>query len=142
SLPGVSAAAAAVAACGLEDCPVPMPTPALLARLRTEVVPAGARLRRGHKITHPDATALVPGEGDTRFAPLPGVHHVYLAEMSFAALLESALHEATPPEPRIYQAQLARWMESEVAVAHDVRLIDLRDQQLERLGLERAQLVA
>lgn len=137
-----SEARATVGACGRTDCPVPIPAPALLARLRTTVLPAGRILHRGHKVAHPDPTELVPGAGDSRFAPLPGVAHAYLATTRFAALLEPALHEASPPEPRVYEVQLARWLESTVTLNADVRLIDLRDGELLRLGLRRDQLVA
>lgn len=131
-----------VARCGLGDCPVPKPSPALLRRLRTRVLRAGTVLHRGVKQAHPDTTALVPGMGDTRFAPLPGVAHAYVATTAFAALLESAFHEAVPPDRRIYLAQLGAWLEGRVAVAGDLRLIDLGDTELERLGLDRTQLVA
>lgn len=106
------------------------------------MVDAGVVLRRGHQGAHPDPTVLVPELGDTRFAPIAGVAHTYLATTTFAALLESALHEATPPEPRIYGAQVRRWAESAVALSEPVRLVDLRDPELDRLGLTREQLVA
>lgn len=67
---------------------------------------------------------------------------MYLARTLFAALLESALHEAAPPEPRIYQAQLERWTASGLGLADPLRLIDLRDPELDRLGLTRGQLVS
>ena len=88
-----------VGRCGDPDCPIPEPTPQVLRRLTTVVVPAGRVLRRGHTVDHADPATLVPGHGDTRFAPLDGVTHAYLATTSFAALLESALHEAAPPAP-------------------------------------------
>lgn len=133
------------AACGRHDCPVPREPPSR--SLRSVVWPAGRSVRRGHKRRFPDPTALVPGAGDTRFAPLPPsadgpVRHVYVAETTFAALLESALHEAAPPQPRVQAAKLARWMESEIELTADVRLIDLRDPELERLGIVRDALVA
>jgi hypothetical protein len=132
--------------CGRPDCPVPARAPGRA--LRSLVWPAGTRLRRGHKRAHPDPADLVPGTGDTRFAPLvPAgadgpVRHVYVAETTFAALLESALHDAAPPAPRVRAATLGHWMESEVSLAADVRLIDLRDHELARLGIAREQLVA
>lgn len=67
---------------------------------------------------------------------------MYVAETSFAALLESALHDATPPAPRVRSATLAHWVESQVELTADVRLIDLRDVELDRLGIGRHQLVA
>lgn len=131
-----------VGACGQPGCPVPHPDWSLVRRLRTTVWPADTPLRRGHKRTHPDPTALVPSVGDTRFAPLPGVSHVYLATTACAALLESALHDAQPPAPRVRPAQLVLWNESAVALAQDVRLVDLRDAELERLAIPREALVS
>lgn len=78
------------------------------------------------------------GSGDERRP----VAHVYVAETTFAALLESVLHDAAPPAPRIRRATLGRWLESEVELTADVRLIDLRDRELGRLGIDRHQLVA
>lgn len=131
-------------ACGRDDCPVPATRPA---GLRTVVLPAGTRLRHGYRRSHPDPTGLVPGRGDTRFAPLVDdvgdlVSHVHLAQTTFAALLESVLHDAAPPSPRVRRATLARWAEAEVALTCDVRLFDLRDTELERHGIARAQLVS
>jgi hypothetical protein len=134
------------APCGRPDCPVPSVAP--VRDVRTVVWPAGTRLRRAHAVNHPDPAAWVPGSGATRFAPLvpPGHHrpvdHVYVATTTFAALLESALHDAAPPVPRVRAQVLARWVESEVVLTADVRLVDLRDGELERLGLTRAALVA
>jgi hypothetical protein len=109
--------------------------------LRTVVWPPGTRLRRGHKVEHPP-DALVPGQGDTRFAPHDDTSHVYVAATTFAALLESALHDAgTETPPRIHRAQLALWAEAEVALREEVRLIDLRDEALDRVGLDREALV-
>jgi hypothetical protein len=130
--------------CGRDDCPVPATRPP---GLRTVVLPAGTHLRRGHPRTHPDPTELVPGRGDTRFAPLVDdagdrVSHVYLAQTTFAALLESVLHDAAPPSPRVRRATLERWAEAGVVLTCDVRLLDLRDTELERHGIAREQLVS
>lgn len=130
--------------CGRDDCPVAATRPA---GLRTVVLPAGIHLRRGHQRSHPDPSELVPGRGDTRFAPLVDdvadpVSHVYLAQTTFAALLESVLHDAARPSPRVRRATLERWAEAEVVLAHDVRLIDLRDPELDRHGIAREQLVS
>lgn len=105
------------------------------------VWPQGTRLRRGHP-HHRRPAGLVPGIGDTRFAPLEGAAHTYAATTSFAALLESALHDAAPPEPAIRHAELERWAEAEVALIAEVRLVDLRDAELTRLGLTREELVS
>lgn len=127
------------APCGQPDCRVPPRPPTAL---RTVVWDAGTTLRRGHQRHHPDPGELVPGRGDTRFAPLPDTAHVYVAATTFAALLESALHNAAPPAPTAPRAVLARWNEAEVALTRPVRLIDLRDAQLDRLGIRRHELVA
>ncbi|MGI9018074.1 MAG: RES domain-containing protein [Euzebya sp.] len=128
--------------CGRASCPVADPTAERLRKLRSVVWSAGARLRRGHATAHPDPTVLVPGLGNTRFAPIDGVAHSYVASTSVAALLESAFHTAAPPAPRIPLASLGRWMESDVVLAQDVRLVDLRDPELGRLGIGRDELVA
>lgn len=128
--------------CGRANCPVVDPTPERLRRLRTTVLSSGTRLRRGHATAHPDPTELVPGLGNTRFAPLVGAAHTYVAVTSVAALLESAFHSAAPPAPRIAVASLRRWSESQVVTTQDLRLVDLRDSQLSRLGVSRDQLVA
>jgi hypothetical protein len=131
-----------VAACGRRACPVPAPTTSVLRHLRTVTWRSGLPLRRGHRRSRPDPTELVPGAGDTRFAPIAGVGHVYVARTTFAALLESAFHDAAPPDPRLPEVVLSRWQEAKVVLRHDVRLIDLRDAALDRLGLDRSQLTA
>ena len=116
-----------VGACGDPACPVPEPAAAVLRHLRAVTWPAGLPLRRGHKRARHDPTQLVPGAGDTRFAPLHDARHVYVARTTFAALLESAFHDAAPPDPRLPEVVLSRWDEAEIVLKTDVRLIDLRD---------------
>ncbi|MGI9015993.1 MAG: RES domain-containing protein [Euzebya sp.] len=128
--------------CGVASCPVPAPDPDVLRRLASYVIPAGSRWRRAHKTQFPDPTALVPGVGNTRFAPLPDTRHAYLAQTPVAALLECALHDAVPPVPKIRRAQLALWTESVVELADSLRVIDLRDPQLDRFGIGRDALVS
>lgn len=126
------------APCGSASCPVPEKPPA---RLRSVVWPAGTRLHRGHKTTYP-AEDLVPGTGATRFAPQGGASHTYVATTEIGALLESALHDAAPPHPRIHVPTLRAWSASLVDLRHSIRLFDLRDPELARLGVGRDQLVA
>lgn len=123
-----------------DDCPVPDPVPAVLRRVRTQTIDTGVELFRGHMTAYP-ADGLVPGIGDSRFAPLDGVSHAYVSRRATPALLESAFHDATPPEPRIYPHRLAAWSLSRVRLVVDLRLIDLRDPELARLGIDRSQLV-
>lgn len=124
--------------CGSASCPVPQKPPA---RLRSIVWGAGQRLHRGHKDAHP-AHEFVPGTGATRFAPQNRSSHVYVATTEIGALLESALHDASPPSPRIQIPTLKAWSESVVELRHEVRLVDLRDPELNRFGIGREQLVA
>jgi hypothetical protein len=124
--------------CGSASCPVPERPPA---HLRSTVWQAGRRLHRGHKNAYP-ADELVPGGGATRFAPQDQSSHVYLATTEIGALLESALHDASPPFPRVQLPTLQQWSASVVELQHDVRLFDLRDPELDRLRIGREQLVS
>ncbi len=126
--------------CGLARCPVAEPDPERLRRVRTVVEPAGTVLFRGVRRRHA-ADALVPGAGDTRFAPLPDTRHAYVSASRTAALLESALHEISGTDPTIYLAQLAEWSLAAVTLTTGLRLFDLRDHELRRLGVARHQLV-
>lgn len=126
------------APCGSARCPVPAQPPT---RLRSTVWSAGTRLHRGHKHAYP-ANEPVPGIGTTRFAPQHGSSHVYVATTEIGALLESALHDASPPHPRSQLPTLTASSASIVELRHDVRLFDLRDPELRRLGLGRDQLVS
>lgn len=129
-------------------CPVPDPDDVDLRHLTSTVLPAGTPLRRGHKSRYPStepipATDSIPAPTSmTRFAPVPGAPHAYVARREIAALLESALHDLVPGTPRIRWPQLAHSSMAHVTLRHDLRLIDLRDPALEALGLDRAQLVA
>lgn len=121
-------------------CPVPDPEHRVVRRVRTHTFEDGVELFRGHGTAHP-ADGFVPGTGDSRFAPLEGVSHAYVSRRATPALLESAFHDATPPRPRIYAHRLSRWSLSQVRLVTGLRVIDLRDLELERLGIERSQLV-
>lgn len=131
-----------------DGCPVPAPDDLDLRRLTSMVLPAGTPLRRGHKSRYPAhepapaAHDLPEPTGMTRFAPVPGAPHAYVARREIAALLETALHDVVPDTPRIRWPQLVHWSLSHVTLRADTRLIDLRDPALGDLGLERRQLVA
>lgn len=125
--------------CGDPSCPVAEPDPAKLRRVRTVTVAAGSRWWRGTR--HQPGRLAPPGSGDTRFAPLPGTAHGYFGRTRTVALLESALHEASGPDPAIYVAALAGWVVAEVALTAELRLVDLRDSELGRLGVARFALV-
>ncbi len=80
------------------------------------------------------------GIGNGRFSPLSDRSHTYVATQRSAALLESALHEAAGPNPRIYRSQLQRFALSHVQFSAAIRVIDLRDDALLELGLDRSQI--
>lgn len=63
-----------------------------------------------------------------------------MAEQRSAALLESALHEASGPDPRIYLSSLASYEILHIQFDATIRLIDLRDPALDNLGIDRAQI--
>jgi len=129
-------------------CPVPSPEEFDLRRCTSVVLPAGTPLRHGHKSRFP-CDEPVPASADlpdptqmTRFAPVVGRSHAYVARREIAALLESALHDIAPSVPRIRWRQLRAWSLSHVTLRQDVRLVDLRDPALADLGLARRQLVS
>lgn len=137
------------AGCGdPDDCPVPDPADVDLRRLSSATLSARTPLRRGHKSRYraqdpvPARTELPAPMLMSRFAPVRGRAHVYVARREIAALLESALHSLVPDTPRIHWPQLDHLSLSHVTLSRDVRLIDLRDPALTALGLERSQLVA
>lgn len=131
-----------------DGCPVPDPSQVDLRRLTSTVLPSGTPLRRGHRSRHDPADPVPATDGlpdarrMTRFAPVPGAAHAYVARREIAALLESTLHDVVAGYPRIRWPQLVGWSLSHVTLRRDVRLIDLRDEALAALGLERRQLVA
>ena len=135
--------------CGDPDgCPVPDPDSVTLRRLPSVVLADGTPLRRGHKSRFraqdpvPASPELPAVTQMSRFAPVPGHAHAYVARREIAALLESAVHSLVPDSPRIHWPQLAHWSLSHVTLRRDVRLIDLRDPVLTALGLDRNQLAA
>ncbi len=128
--------------CGLADCPVIEPDAIDRRQLRTTTLPGGSTRYRVSRTEHAGSVFTPEGHGDGRFSPLDGRSHTYVASQRSAALLESALHEAHGPNPRIYEAQLRRFSLTRVRFSAPVRLIDLRDPALSTLGLTRAQLTA
>lgn len=125
--------------CGSSGCPVPNPASSDLSRFQTATIDKGIKLFRGARIGYP-IDEFVPSLGNSRFAPIAGRQHLYLARTRSAAILESALQEASGPQPTIYRSQLARWELAQVSLSSPLQLIDLRDPALSQLGLEPAQL--
>jgi hypothetical protein len=130
------------------SCPVPDPTSVRRSRLRSIVLPAGstwvmvARRDRWPSLFNPS------GAGASRFAPVipddTPVPTAYFAATKTVALLETVLHSlGASPAPAIQRhVHLAPWLTIVVTMPSDVRLVDLGDDALDRLGLGRHQLVA
>ena len=90
-----------------------------------------------------------PGHGDTRFSPIddPKNGHrlpsMYLAQTPTAALLETVFHSVHQSSRRlIYERDLRGKLPAYVRVPAQAVLADLRDPEIDRLGLERAATVA
>jgi hypothetical protein len=109
-----------------------------LSHIQPAVLPAGSTWWRG---TQYPAEQLVPGVGETRFAPLPATTHAYFGFTKTVALLESALHDAAGPSPVIFISQLKDWIVHQVELTRDLRVADLRNDELTRLSLSRGELV-
>ncbi len=109
-------------------------------RLRVVAWEAGAIRHRAAAVRHGTGVFTPEGLGNGRFSPLAGRSHTYVAEQRSAALLESALHEANGPNPRIYRAQLSALTLLQLRFRQPVRLVDLRDDALGSLGIAPAAL--
>lgn len=126
--------------CGLANCPIVAASTIDRRLLKVETLEPGPIRYRVAPTQFADAGFTPAGVGNGRFSPLDRREHTYVAEQRSAALLESALHEAAGPNPRIYRAQLARYELVTVQFRGALSLVDLRDDALAALGLERRQL--
>lgn len=127
-----------------DRCPVPDPGSIDLRRVRLAHLDAGRRMFRAHAAQRSATEYRSAGTGSTRFAPLAGSAHLYLADTRTTALLETVFHEVHRTVPRvIYRAtSLAGRALSTVQIRRRTPVVDLRDPALDRLGLRRDQLVA
>lgn len=126
-----------------QTCPVPDPADVDLRRLRLAHLETGRRLSRVHP-DHLTADALDKrDESNSRFAALAGRAHTYAGDTRTVTLLETAFHNVHESLPRVIYAatDLAGRALSDVTVHERVPLVDLRDEQLVRLGLTRDQIV-
>jgi len=98
--------------------------------------PAGSERFRAAQLRYAHTVFTPEGLGRGRFSPLAARSHTYVAEQRSAALLESVLHEANGPNPRIYRAQLTKHGLVRVRFSAEVVLLDLRDDALAALGIE------
>ena len=130
------------------SCPVPGPQAINRTRLRSVVLPEGGPMITSARRAGWPSLFNPTGLGDARFSPLHAdgapVPTVHLAGTGTVALLETALHDVGPGwsglvDPAI---DLAPWLLAEVTTPQDIRLVDLRDESLDHLGLTRPELVA
>lgn len=115
-----------------------------LRRLRLAHLELGRMLYRVHPTALAAGRLNASGRGETRFAPLAGGAHAYLADTATVALLETCFHDVHQEVPRVVYAatDLAGRSLSGMVITGRMALADLRDEQLLRLGLTRKQLVA
>lgn len=128
------------APCGRADCPIVEPDGIDRRSLRIHTLDADIEWYRAAPHEFSRISFTPAGIGNGRFSPLDGRGHTYLAEQRSATLLESVLHETAGGNPRIYAARLARFSLCRVRLTRPVRLVDLRDDALTELGLDRTQI--
>lgn len=90
-----------------------------------------------------------PGlKGDTRFAPIDDpmtgqrLPNMYLGESPTTVLLETVFHDVHPHGRIVYQQHLHEKLLAHIKVPVSATLGDLRDSQLDKLGLTRDQIVS
>jgi hypothetical protein len=132
------------------DCPDPdgCMVARTLPRLRTIQLNKGTALYRVYHATW-GYDEHNPGGGDARFSPLddPTTHDrlpsMYLAGTPTAALLETVFHDVHQDSNRtIYERHLREKLLAHVGVPAVATLGDLRDPELERLELQRSEIVS
>ena len=136
------------------DCPDPagcrVPTPPAGLRVgdfQPAVLPKGAVVCRAFEFTR-GYDSFNPGFGDTRFAPLTttdgkAVPTMYGGVDDVAVLLETVLHDIhhDTADRILYEAFFRKWGLAFVRLPHDIAVVDLRDEALSALGIQRAQLI-
>lgn len=129
--------------CPAPPCPVVAVGDVDLRRRRVVTWPAGTQLHRVGSAVHP-LDALNPSVSGGRFSPRPGLAHVYVARRQAVALLETVFHDVGPGRTarRVFQdVALAGRHLGRVVTARAVRLLDLRDEALAQLEVDRGQLL-
>lgn len=131
-------------------CPDPdgCPVATVLPRLHTTVLRAGSPLYRVYDATW-GYDEHNPGYGDARFSPVDDpvtanrLPSMYLAATATAALLETVFHGVHHSGGRIiYERNLRGKLLAHLRVPTAATLADLRDPELQRLGLSRPQVVS
>lgn len=126
-----------------DGCPVPTDLP----RLQTTAVAAGMSWYRVYSATW-GYDEFNPGFGDARFSPIDDpatgdrLPSMYVAATPTAALLESVFHDVHQHSARaIYERDLRGQLLAHVRAPRVATLGDLRDPELDRLGISRDALV-
>jgi hypothetical protein len=121
---------------------------ATLPRLRTVPIHEGVALFRVYNTTW-GYDEHNPGFGDARFSPIDDpttdnrLPSMYLAATPTAALLETVFHDVHQDSGRtIYERHLREHLLAHVRVPATATLGDLRDDELQRLGLQRGEIVS
>lgn len=132
------------------DCPDPdgCPITASLPRLRTTTLRAGSPLYRVYDATW-GYDEHNPGYGDARFSPIDDpvtdirLPSMYLAATPTAALLETVFHDVHQVGGRVvYERDLRGKLLAHLRLPEVAVLGDLRDPELDRLGMSRPQVVS
>ena len=132
------------------ECPDPENCPVVgtLPRLRTASLRAGTQWYRAYSATW-GYDEHNPGYGDARFSPIDDpatgarLPSMYLAATPAAALLETVFHDVHQRGARmIYERDLRGMLLAHVRAPAVAALGDLRDPELQRLGLGREQVAS
>jgi hypothetical protein len=132
------------------ECPDPdgCPVAASLPQLRSTILRAGSALYRVYDATW-GYDVHNPGYGDARFSPIDDpttanrLPSMYLASTPAAALLETVFHDVHHVSDRyIYERDLRGKLLARLRLPAAATLGDLRDPELDRLGLARTQVVS
>ena len=129
-------------------CPVPDPGSIDLRRLRLVHLAEGTTLHTAYVRSHWPALFNASGQGNSRFSPIViggrPVPTMYAARAQTVALLETSFHDVHQSGTRLIseRTQLATRGLVTISVPRRLSLVDLTDDGLARVGLDRGQLVA
>lgn len=119
-----------------------------LSEFRTVTLPAKTRMYRAYRASW-GCDEYNPGYGDTRFSPIDDpltgarLPSMYLAQDAVAALLETVFHDVQQDVARlIYERDLRGMLLAHIVAPEPAVLVDLRDPELHRLGVERESVVS
>ncbi|MEZ5229081.1 MAG: RES family NAD+ phosphorylase [Acidimicrobiales bacterium] len=126
----------------------PVGDPGALRSVRTLSIDAGEIWHNVGSVEHDDIFNS-SGKGNGRFSPLRSggngepLPHLYLARYPIGALLETVLHGFTAANREVVAGRdlVGRTLRS-VELPERLLVADLRDQELERLGIDRRSLVS